>query len=121
MSTQKTKPNFALLDASLQRLEARHRALLAELSQIGLVLRGSIAHRSARCGQPSCRCKADPPRLHCPYSVWTRKLAGKTVTAQLTAEHAARLQEWSRNMRKLDGILRQLQAIGLRAAQLVRR
>lgn len=120
-STQKPKPNSAPLDSSLQRLEARHRALLAELSDIGLVLRGSIAHRSARCGQPSCGCKADPPRLHGPYYVWTRKVAGKTVTAQLTAEQAARFQDWSRNMRKLDRILRHLQAIGLRAAQLVRR
>jgi hypothetical protein len=120
-STQKTKPNSVPLDSSLQRLEARHRALLAELSDLGLVLRGSIAHRSARCGQPSCRCKADPPRLHGPYYVWTRKVAGKTVTAQLRSEHAARFQDWSCNMRKLDRILRHLQAIGLRAAQLLRR
>ena len=106
--------------ASLERLEERHRALLGELQDIGLVLRGSIAHRLARCGNPTCRCKANPPMLHGPYYMWTRKVAGKTVTAVLSPEHAARCKEWSRNMRKLDRIVRKLQDIGLRAATLVR-
>jgi hypothetical protein len=110
----------AAVDSSLERLEKRHRALLAELADIGLVLRGTIAPRLMRCGNPTCRCKAHPPQLHGPYYVWTRKVAGKTVTAMLSSEQAAPCQEWSRNMRKLDRIARQLQAIGLRAAALVR-
>lgn len=108
------------VDSSLQRLEVRHRALLAELANLGLVLRGSIAKRLTRCGNPACRCKADPPTLHGPYYIWTRKLAGKTVTAQLKPEHAALCKNWNRNMRKLDRTVRQLQAIGLRAATLLR-
>lgn len=120
MSLSRTK-SLASVDSSLQRLEERHRALLAELAGIGLVLRGSIARRLTHCGQPSCRCKADPPILHGPYYIWTRKVAGKTVTAQLRPEHAAHCQAWNRNMHRLDRIVRQLQAIGLRAAALVRR
>lgn len=120
MSTS-TKKRTASLDSSLRRLEARHRALLAELGNLGMVLRGSITLRLARCGNPTCRCKAEPPQLHGPYYVWTRKVAGKTVTATLSPAHAARCQDWSRNMRKLDRIVRQLQAIGLRAAATVRR
>jgi len=53
--------------------------------------------------------------------MWTRKVAGKTVTAMLSPEQATRCQEWSRNMRKLDRIVQQLQDIGLRAATLLRR
>lgn len=107
------------IDSSLQRLEQHHRALLAELADVGLVLRGSIARRLTRCGNPTCRCKADPPMLHGPYYKWTRKVAGKTVNATLTPEQAARCMEWSRNMRKLDRIVRKLQDIGLRAATLL--
>ena len=73
-----------------------------------------------RCGNPTCRCKADPPLLHGPYHVWTRKVAAKTVTVVLGPEQAALCQEWRRNMRKLDRIVRELQTIGLRAAALVR-
>ena len=120
-STTITRNRTASIDASLQRLQQRHRALLAELADIGLVLRGSIQQRLTRCGNPTCRCKADPPMLHGPYFKWTRKVAGKTVNATLSLEQAARCKDWNRNMRKLDRIVRQLQAIGLRAATLLRR
>ena len=114
------KKGPAAVDSSLRRLEDRHRAALATLATIGLVLRGSIARRLTRCGHPGCRCHADPPLLHGPYYIWTRKVAGKTVTAQLTPEDAARCKDWNRNMRLLDRTVRQLQAIGLRAATLLR-
>jgi hypothetical protein len=116
--SRKKRP--AAVDASLRRLEARHRAALAALATLGLVLRGSIARRLTHCGNPGCRCHADPPLLHGPYYIWTRKVAGKTVTAQLKPEYAALCTDWNRNMRKLDRTVRQLQAIGLRAATLLR-
>ena len=119
-STQKPRNSTQSIDSSLQSLEERHRALVAELADLGLVLRGSIANSFNRCGNPTCRCKADPPMLHGPYCQWTRKVAGKTVTIRLSPEQADRLKEWNHNMRKLDRIVRQLQAIGLRAATLVR-
>lgn len=109
----------ASIESSLQRLEQRHRALLTKLANIGLVLRGSIGLHLNRCGNPTCRCKADPPILHGPYYKWTRKVAGKTVNATLTPEQAAHLKDWNRNMRKIDRIVQLLQAIGLRAATLM--
>lgn len=114
------KKRTAAVNSSLRRLEDRHRAALAALATIGLVLRGSIARRLTRCGNPACRCHADPPMLHGPYYIWTRKVAGKTVTAQLRPEYAALCKDWNRNMRTLDRTGRQLQAIGLRAATLLR-
>ncbi len=120
-STRKREKVAAPLASSLERLELRHRALLSELANLGLVLRGSIARRMTRCGQPTCGCKASPPRLHGPYYLWTRKVAGKTVTAQLTPEQAVFCQAWNRNMRRLDRIMRELQSIGLKAALAVRR
>lgn len=110
----------ASIPSRLQRIEQRHRALLDELAGLGLLLRGTIAQRMNRCGNPTCRCKADPPTLHGPYPVWTRKVAGKTVTVVLRPEQAALCRQWSRNMRKLDRIVRQMQALGLQAAALVR-
>jgi hypothetical protein len=119
-STKKSEKSAAPLGPSLERLEIRHRALLSELADLGLVLRGSIARRMTRCGNPSCGCKASPPRLHGPYYLWTRKVAGKTITAQLPPEQAALCLDWSRNMHKLDRIVRELQAIGLQAATAMR-
>jgi hypothetical protein len=112
-----SQPIRASLDATLQRLEEDHRARQHQLDGIGLVLRGSIGARMVRCGKPTCRPKADPPFLHGPYYLWTRKVAAKTVTVQLTAEQAARCQLWIRNIRRLDRLVKELQALGLRAAR----
>lgn len=104
----------------LRRLERRHKTLLRKLCKLGLVLRGSIGARMIPCGNPKCRCKGDPPRLHGPYYLWTRKVAAKTVTVRLTAEQATRCMQWSRNMRQFDRLVEQLQQLGLRAAGAVR-
>ena len=117
---QSTRKSVARQNAALARLERRHRALLSQLADIGFVLRGSIAQRLSICGKPTCRCRASPPQLHGPYYVWTRKVAAKTVTAQLAPEEALLCQEWSANMRQLDKIVQELQAIGLEAATAVR-
>lgn len=118
-STQTPRNVDTSIESSLQQLEQRHRALLAELSDIGLALRGSIGLRFNRCGNPTCRCKADHPKLHGPYYKWTRKVAAKTVSATLTPEQAARFKEWVQNMRDLERIVRQIQGLGLRAAELL--
>ena len=116
---KKTAPP-ASLDAALQRLEERHRALLRELADIGPVLRGTIGTRRARCGKSRCHCHSDPEALHGPYRIWTRKVAGKTVTVTLSAEQAARCQQWTKNMRRLARLVKALQNVGLRAADAVR-
>lgn len=119
-STKTTDISSSSHDSSLEELERQHQVLLSELAKIGLVLRGSIELRLARCGNPKCRCKAVPPVLHGPYYKWTRKVAGKTVNATLTKEQADRFIEWNRNMHKLDHIIDRLQEIGLVASNLIR-
>jgi hypothetical protein len=57
--------------------------------------------------------------LHGPYYKWTRKVAAKTINATLTPEQATRFKEWVQNMRNLERIVRQTQALGLRAATLL--
>jgi len=68
-STKTSGNSTVSIESSLKRFEQHHRSLLAELANIGLALRGSIGLRLNRCGNPTCRCKADPPMLHGPYYV----------------------------------------------------
>jgi len=109
------------LDRSIQRIEERHRNLLRDFDSIGIVLRGTIGKRMMRCGKPTCACRAEPPALHGPYYLWTRKVEAKTVTVRLSPEQAALLQGWNKNMRQLDSLVRELQELGLRAAEAVTR
>ncbi len=93
---------------------ARQRALLADLGKIGLFRRGTLLRRFTRCGKPSCRCQADPPRLHGPYWQWTRKVKGKTVTVTLSEAQAALLQGWLENGRLYDQQLAELEQLSVR-------
>jgi hypothetical protein len=75
-------------------MRAKAARISKALSEIDLALPGSIEVRSTRCGKTNCRCKADPPRLHGPYIVWTRKVAQKTVTRVLSPEQLDDYQPW---------------------------
>ena len=91
--------------------------LTDQLAQIGFALPGSVIERTMRCGKPTCACKADPPRLHGPYIQWTRKVAGKTLTRNLTAEQYDRYKPWFDNARRLHELVAELEALSLRTAQ----
>lgn len=108
-------------DATIEQLEQRHRDLLRQIAESGLVLRGTIGTYWTRCGSSRCPCATDRAARHGPYSIWTRKVAGKTVTRMLSDHQAARLRPWTQNMRRLDRLLKKLQELGLRAAQAVPR
>jgi len=76
-------------------------------------LPGTLTVRAYACGKPSCRCHADPPRLHGPYAEWTRKIGGKTVTRRLTPRELAEYQPLFDNARKLRVLLAELQDLTL--------
>jgi len=90
--------------------------LTDQLARIGFALPGSVIERTMRCGKASCACKADPPRLHGPYIQWTRKVAGKTVTRNLTAEQYRRYKPWFDNARRLRELVAELEALSLSTA-----
>lgn len=93
--------------------EERRAALAAEIAALGLPVPGSLVERHTRCGNPNCRCHAEPPELHGPYLTWTRKVAGKTVTRTLSPEQAEQLRPMLDNSRRLRQIVTELEALGL--------
>jgi hypothetical protein len=97
--------------------DRQHQKLLAEITKLGFVLPGTLSQRHTRCSSPGCRCHADPPQLHGPYPTWTRKIAGKTITRQLTKEQAERYAPWFENARKLRTLINQLETLSLQAAE----
>jgi hypothetical protein len=97
--------------------DQRRRELLAQISQIGYILPGTLNTVMNRCGKPRCACHADPPSLHGPYITWTRKVAGKTQTRRLTPEQAGRYRPWFENNRRLRELVNELEALSLQAAQ----
>ncbi len=92
---------------------ARQRRIAKALSELSLALPGSVEVRRTRCGKRNCRCKADPPHLHGPYIVWTRKVEGKTVTRVLSPEQLEDYRPLLDNAKRLRELVTELQDLTL--------
>ena len=101
--------------------QARAAAITAEitarLADLAYALPGTVADRLTRCGQPCCRCHADPPQLHGPYHQWTRKKNGRTSTRILTDDQLADYSPWFDNHRRLRELITELEALSLAIAE----
>ncbi len=93
--------------AALDKIAARLAATA------GPALPGTLTIRAYACGKTSCRCHADPPRLHGPYAEWTRKIAGKTITRRLSPAELTEYQPLFDNAKKLRALLTELQDLTL--------
>jgi hypothetical protein len=105
-------------DTELAALQRRYRLLLDQIRELGFIATGSVTQRYTTCTAAGCRCHADPPQRHGPYYQYTRKVAGKTVTARLTAEQAHHYQEQIANRRTLEGIITAMEDLSTQARNL---
>ena len=104
------------MEPSPDQQAARDR-IATELAAAGYALPGTLTVRAYACGKPSCRCHADPPRLHGPYAEWTRKIGGKTVTRRLSPAELTEYQPLFDNAKKLRTLLAELQDLTLEIIQ----
>lgn len=97
------------------RQQARAQARIAQaMAEVGFALPGSLTVRAYKCGKPNCRCRADPPQLHGPYALWTRKIDNKTVTRRLTDDELAAYEPFFDNAKKLRALMAELQELTLK-------
>jgi len=94
--------------------QAQLEALKREIQKLGFVRPGSLVRRFMPCGNPSCRCMADPPQLHGPYYQWSHKVGGKTRSIRLSEQQARLCKEWIRNHKQLKQIIRQMERLSLK-------
>ena len=93
--------------------ERRRRHILDQIASLGYCLPGSLVDRTSRCGNPNCRCHTDPAHRHGPYRSWTRKVAGKTVTRNLSDDQLQRYQAWFDNDRRLKALISELEELSI--------
>lgn len=91
-------------------LKKRYAQLTGQLSQIGLVLPGTITERRI-IGQASK--KQIDRKKYGPYYQWTRKVNGKTVTVNLSAAQVGSFQKAVDNSRKFEQILNEMKQISI--------
>lgn len=106
---------------TLQRLRSRYRDTATRVAGIGFTWHGSISERWLTCGRPECECAKDPRARHGPYVYWTTKEKGRSVARLLHPPESDILQEWLRNRKELDRILREMLKLSQMALKIVLR
>lgn len=96
------------------RAEVKYEALKRQIAALGWARPGSVVRRYMPCGNPSCRCMADPPSLHGPYYQWSHKIHGRTRSLRLSTEQARLCRQWADTYRRLRKLLRSLEAVALK-------
>ena len=94
-------------------VQRRRAEITAEIAALGLPLPGSLVQRRTRCGNTGCHCHGDPPQLHGPYLIWTRKVDNKTVTRTVDTTQADALRPLMENSRRLRELTTELATLAL--------
>ena len=68
------------MKSELGSLQRKIDRIKKKLVTLGDLRPGALSEQYNVCGNPNCRCKADPPQKHGPYQQlsWTRKRKSKT-------------------------------------------
>src|SRR5437762_13699523 len=61
------RQNLHIMAVSAESLEKRIQIIKQQISQLGDLRPGALSKQYNICGNPNCRCKADPPVKHGPY------------------------------------------------------
>lgn len=93
--------------ANVRTLERRIDRIKQKLNALGDLRPGHLSEQYNVCGNPRCRCKADPPQKHGPYFQlgWTRK--GKSTTRFIRKPNVSIVRAQMRNHEQLQGLVDQ--------------
>ena len=98
--------NPLLMRIRKQSLEERIEKIKEEIAALGDVHPGAMTQQYNICGNPRCRCKADPPTKHGPYYqvsyTWHRKSTSLFIRRENAAEVRKQLSNYHRLRRLLD-------------------
>ena len=94
---------------TVRQLRARRRALAARLGDVELVLSGSLAEQSRRCGKPGCRCADGDP--HGPYAYFTPRPAGRGRARYVPAAAAGVVRRCLQRGAEVEAVLAEISAV----------
>ena len=95
------RQNFDPMTASAESLEKRIRIIKHQISELGDLRPGALSKQYNICGNPTCRCKADPPLKHGPYYQVSFTRHGKSSSVFVRDEDVDEVQQQLENYRQL--------------------
>ena len=104
-------------NAKPQRLVARRQALLAQLADLGPVLRASLIERLTQCGKAGCKCMRG--EKHGPaYYLTVSYAKGKTRQVYVAKDLKPLAERWIRNYQQALETLEEISSINLELIRL---
>jgi hypothetical protein len=105
--------NPAPMSTTRTALDIRIAAIKAELAALGPLRPGSLSQQYNVCGNPRCRCKADPPQKHGPYYQLSYTFRGKSHSDFVRRDALPQVQAQIRNYETLRGLVDEWIALSL--------
>jgi hypothetical protein len=90
---------------TIRALEKEIEAIKRQLVALGDLRPGSLSKQYNVCGNPSCRCKEDPPRKHGPYHQLSFTRKGRSGTQFIKKTHIAMVRKQVKNYSRLRNLV----------------
>lgn len=110
----------AQMSTAITAVDKRIAEIKAELAALGPLRPGSLSQQYNVCGNPSCRCKADPPQKHGPYYQLSYTFRGKSHSDFVRRDVLAQVRAQMRNYQTLRALVDEWIALSLELARLTR-
>lgn len=88
-----------------RRLRQHTEALRREIAAMDYVSSGTLLSRTKVCGQPNCRCAADPAARHGPYFEFNRRVDGRLIHRAVAPALVSEVQRAIENQRRIQALL----------------
>lgn len=86
-------------------LQKRISRIKKALTALGDLRPGSLSEQFNVCGNPTCRCKADPPQKHGPYFQISYTRSGRSRSEFVRKENVSSVRKQIRNYEKLRKLI----------------
>lgn len=93
--------------ANVRTLERRIERIKQELAALGDLRPGHLSEQYNVCGNPHCRCKADPPQKHGPYSQLGCTRKGRSTTRFIRKPDVSTIRTQLRSHKQLQTLVDQ--------------
>jgi hypothetical protein len=103
-----------------REIDTRIVAIKNELAALGPLHPGSISRQYNVCGNPACRCKADPAQRHGPYYQLSYGHQRKSTSTFVREADLATVEQQLRNYERLRALVDEWVGLSIARARLLR-
>jgi hypothetical protein len=93
------------METRIRALELQIERVKRELAGLGDLRPGSLSEQYNVCGNPSCRCKADPPKKHGPYYQLSFTRKGRSGTKFVKKPQLSEVKKQLKNFARLRNLV----------------